>query len=205
MRGWSRSVSLLRGSGLRISELCRLRIKDVDLERHKLYVRGGKGNKDRCVPLPRSLVGTIQDHLQGIREIHEHDRAGGQPGVALPDALERKMKRAGERWEWFWLFPADSLSRDPREPDRAERRHHVLPGVYQKALTAAGRELGIPKRTNSHTLRHSYATHLLESGVNIRTVQEFLGHSQVETTMIYLHVMENQLEQVSSPLDALCA
>jgi integrase len=190
------------GWGLRISELCSLRVKDVDLDRGKLIVRAGKGDKGRCIPLPRSMLEDLRAHLAEVRAVHEKDRAEQRPGVYLPEALERKMPKAGERWAWFWVFPANGLSRDPRG-DRLDslRRHHVHTGVYQKALWEAARAADIPKRANSHALRHSYATHLLEDGVNIRTVQAFLGHAQVETTMIYLHVMEDQRDRVGSPLD----
>ena len=200
---WRLMAQLQYGCGLRISELCRLRVKDVDMDRGKLIVRGGKGNKDRCVPLPVSLRTDLQSHFEATRRLHEGDRSEGRPGVALPGALERKMPKAGERWPWFWIFPADGFSRDPRNPHAPKRRHHVLPGVYQRALWEAARQADIPKRANSHALRHSYATHLLESGTNIRTVQEFLGHTNVETTMIYLHVMEDQRDRVDSPLDSV--
>jgi integron integrase len=199
---WRLMAQLQYGCGLRISELCGLRVKDLDLDRGKLTIRGGKGNKDRCVPLPRSLMKDIEAHLLHIQRIHDTDRQSKQPGVYLPPALERKMPKAGERWEWFWVFPAKGFSRDPRGAETAPpRRHHVHSGVYQKALWDAAQIAKIPKRSNSHALRHSYATHLLEDGVNIRTVQEFLGHAQVETTMIYLHVMEDQRDRISSPLD----
>lgn len=136
--------------------------------------------------------------------MHEADRAENLPSVYMPGALDKKMPKAGQRWEWFWVFPMQSLSRDPREePDAPRRRHHILPRAYQKQLSAAATAAQIPKRSNSHVLRHSYATHLLENGTNIRTVQEFLGHTCVETTMIYLHVMEDQRDLTQSPLDAV--
>lgn len=207
MRGkWKLMARLQYGCGLRISELCRLRVKDVDLERGKLYIRASKGDKDRCVPLPKCLREPLLAHLEKIRPLHEADRAAGVPGVFLPGALERKMPKAGKRWEWFWLFPMDRLSGDPRGPaDGLKRRHHVLPRAYQKELSVAAAEAQIAKRSNSHVLRHSYATHLLESGANIRTVQELLGHTCIETTMIYLHVMEDESMEKASPLDALSA
>jgi integrase len=143
-------------------------------------------------------------HLQAVRTVHEADRAAGVPGVYMPGGLERKMARGAERWEWFWVFPMPNLSKDPRgAADAPKRRHHILPRAYQKELSAAAVKADIPKRSNSHVLRHSYATHLLESGTNIRTLQEFLGHTCVETTMIYLHVMEDQKDQTLSPLDGL--
>jgi len=191
------------GCGLRISELCRLRVKDVDLGQGKLFVRAGKGEKDRVVPLPRSIHEDWERHLERIRPLYEQDRAANRPGVYMPPALGRKFSRASSSWEWFWAFPAKSLSRDPREPTAPLRRHHILPGVYQRHLSEAAGKAGIPKRSNSHILRHSYATHLLESGVNIRTVQECLGHASVETTMIYLHVMRDEADRLVSPLDNL--
>ncbi len=200
---WRLMARLQYGCGLRISELCRVRVKDVDLSRGKLYIRAGKGDKDRCVPLPVSLREDLQGHLEGVRGVYEKDRAQARAGVSLPNALDRKMPKAGERWEWFWVFPANDLSLDPRGDSGVRRRHHILPGVYQRRLSEGVRAAGIPKRSNSHILRHSYATHLLENGTNIRTVQEFLGHACVETTMIYLHVMEDQRERTVSPLDAV--
>ena len=201
---WQLMARLQYGCGLRISELCRLRVKDVDLERGKLYIRASKGDKDRCVPLPKCLQADLVSHLQGIRPVHEADRAANVPGVFMPGALDKKMPKAGRSWEWFWVFPMTQLSKDPRgTADEAMRRHHVLPRAYQKELSVAAVKAQIAKRSNSHVLRHSYATHLLENGTNIRTVQEFLGHACVETTMIYLHVMEDQSDQILSPLDAL--
>ena len=201
---WSLMARLQYGCGLRISELCRLRVKDVDLERGKLYIRASKGDKDRCVPLPKCLKEALVEHLQEVRKVHEADRAANVPGVFMPGALDKKMPKAGRRWEWFWLFPMKSLSRDPRgERDAPRRRHHILPRAYQKELSIAAVKAQIPKRSNSHVLRHSYATHLLENGTNIRTLQDFLGHACVETTMIYLHVMEDQQDLTVSPLDIL--
>ncbi|MGB0743731.1 MAG: integron integrase [Opitutales bacterium] len=205
MRGkWSLMARLQYGCGLRISEVCRLRVKDVDLERGKLYIRASKGDKDRCVPLAKSLCEPLKAHLAGIRPLHEADRKADVPGVYMPNALEKKMPKAGKRWEWFWVFPMDRLSRDPRgAADAPKRRHHLLPRAYQKELSRAAALAEIPKRSNSHVLRHSYATHLLENGTNVRTVQEFLGHTCIETTMIYLHVMEDQKDLTLSPLDTL--
>lgn len=201
---WGLMARLQYGCGLRISEVCRLRVKDLDLERNKLYIRASKGDKDRCVPLPKSLKEPLVAHLTEVRKVHEADRAANVPGVFMPGALDRKMSKACQRWEWFWVFPMKSLSRDPRgEKDAPKRRHHLLPRAYQKELSIAAVKAEIPKRSNSHVLRHSYATHLLENGTNIRTVQEFLGHTCVETTMIYLHVMEDQKDLTVSPLDGL--
>ena len=201
---WGLMARLQYGCGLRISELCRLRVKDVDLERGKLYIRASKGDKDRCVPLARSLQEPLIAHLKVVRKTFEADRQANVPGVFMPGALDRKMSQACKRWEWFWLFPMQGLSRDPRgERDAAKRRHHILPRAYQKHLSLSAVKAEIPKRSNSHVLRHSYATHLLENGTNIRTLQDFLGHACVETTMIYLHVMEDQQDLTVSPLDAL--
>ncbi len=205
LRGkWSLMARLQYGCGLRISELCRLRVKDLDLERGKLYIRASKGDKDRCVPLPKCMRERLVEHLAEARKVHESDRAENLPGVYMPGALDKKMPKAGCSWQWYWVFPMQSLSRDPRgEGDAPKRRHHILPRAYQKELSIAAVKAGIPKRSNSHVLRHSYATHLLENGTNIRTVQEFLGHTCVETTMIYLHVMEDEKDLTLSPLDAL--
>tara|TARA_R100000027_G_scaffold61790_1_gene53407 strand:+ start:5561 stop:6949 length:1389 start_codon:yes stop_codon:yes gene_type:complete len=201
---WRLMAELQYGCGLRISEVCRLRVKDTDLERGKLYIRAAKGDKDRCVPLPRSLQGKLEKHLEAVRKVHDSDRAAKLPGVFMPGALTRKMPRAAQSWEWFWLFPMQQLSQDPRgAPNSPKRRHHILPRAYQKHLSLAAAQAGIAKRSNSHVLRHSYATHLLENGTNIRTLQELLGHTCVETTMIYLHVMEDQKDQLLSPLDGL--
>jgi integron integrase len=201
---WRLMAQLQYGCGLRISEVCRLRVKDVDLERGKLYIRASKGDKDRCVPLAKSLKEPLVKHLEAVRPVFDADRAAKVPGVFMPNALDKKMPKAGQRWEWFWVFPMQSLSKDPRgDVDAPKRRHHILPRAYQKELSVAAVKAQIPKRSNSHVLRHSYATHLLENGVNIRTVQDFLGHTCIETTMIYLHVMEDQADAVLSPLDSL--
>lgn len=199
----SMMARLQYGCGLRVSELCQLRIKDVDLERHKLTVRAGKGNKDRMVPMPRCLEEELGGHLDEIRKLHEKDRLEKRRGVYMDASLERKFRHAGKSWEWFWVFPAAGLSREPRDPLASPRRHHLLPNQYQRKLSAAARAAEIPKRSNSHTLRHSFATHLLEDGTNIRTLQELLGHTCVETTMIYLHVMEDSSDRGTSPLDRI--
>lgn len=144
------------------------------------------------------------EHLKSYLDYMAMERAENQSGVHMPGALDKKMPKAGCSWQWFWLFPMQSLSRDPRgAADAPKRRHHVLPRAYQKELSIAAAKAGTPKRSNSHVLRHSYATHLLESGTNIRTLQEFLGHACVGTMMIYLHVMEDQADRVRSPLDTL--
>ncbi len=188
-------------AGLRVSELMRLRVKDLDLERNQVVVRSGKGGKDRVAPLSEKLIGALQRHLVKIRELFEEDVAGNLSGVYLPEALARKYKNAGKEWRWQWLWPSREISTDPRGGLR--RRHHVLPPVYQSAVRQAGLKAGLTKRITSHTLRHSFATHLLEDGVDIRTVQDLLGHASVETTQIYLHVMQKPGVGVRSPLDSL--
>jgi len=189
------------GSGLRLTELIRLRVKDVDLDRGLITVRGGKGDKDRAVPLADALGTTMRAHVLRLREIFEEDRKAGLPGVFLPDALERKYRNAGTRFEWQWFFPGEKPVRDPRTG--VLRRHHVLDATFQAAIRAAANRARIPKRVTPHILRHTFATHLLESGVDIRTVQDFLGHSSVETTQIYLHVMRKPGAGARSPLDGM--
>ncbi len=187
LKGRHRLVAEMQyGAGLRLKELVRLRVKDVDRERGQVVIRGGKGDKDRVTILPDRVRKGLDEVWEDLRRLHEGDRAAGVPGVALPGALARKMSKAGERWEWFWIFPADDLSRDPESG--IERRHHVHPQVYGEAVTRAAREAGIEKRVTSHALRHSFATHLLEGGTDLRTIQELLGHADVKTTEIYTHV-----------------
>lgn len=187
--------------GLRVSELMRLRVKDLDLERNQVVVRGGKGDKDRVAPLSEKLINVLQRHLVKVRELFETDLAANLPGVYLPEALARKYKNAGKEWRWQWLWPSRVVSVDPRSG--LKRRHHVLPKVYQAAVRGAGLKAGLTKRITSHTLRHSFATHLLEDGVDIRTVQDLLGHASVETTQVYTHVMQKPGVGVRSPLDSL--
>ncbi|MCP5516192.1 MAG: integron integrase [Verrucomicrobiales bacterium] len=192
-------AQVLYGSGLRLTEGLRLRVKDVDLERGQLVVRAGKGDKDRVSVLPESLREGLQAQLTFARKVHLADRAAGLPGVWLPEALERKYRRAGERWEWFWLWPSRELAVDPISGVR--RRHHVLDATIQEAVRTAAREAGLGKRVTPHVLRHSFATHLLEAGADIRTVQDLLGHASVQTTQIYTHVMKRPGLGVRSPLD----
>lgn len=187
------------GAGLRVSELMRLRIKDMDFERGQVIVRAGKGNKDRVTLLPQSLLPALKRHREAIRKLYELDRKQGVAGVYLPPALARKYKYAGERWEWFWFWPAKGLSEDPRARGTV-RRHHVLQKVYQEAVTRAARSARFDKHVTSHALRHSFATHLMESGTDTCRVQELLGHADLETTRLYLHVMQKQMD---SPADKL--
>ncbi len=190
---------LLYGSGLRLLESLRLRVKDVDFARNELIVREGKGNKDRRTMLPESVKPDLQTHLESVRVLHQNDLADGFGQVYLPDALEQKLPNAPAEWKWQYVFPSPVHSVDPRSG--IKRRHHLHEGSVSRAITQAVRRSKIPKRATSHSFRHSFATHLLEAGYDIRTVQELLGHEDVSTTMIYTHVLNKGGKGVKSPLD----
>jgi integron integrase len=190
---------LLYGSGLRLMECLRLRVKDLDFVQRQLTVRDGKGMHDRVTMLPASLVEPLRDHLDGVRALHQRDLAEGYGEVYLPFALARKHPRAGRSWGWQYVFPADQRSADPRSG--AIRRHHMHEGGLQRAVQAAVRACDLTKHASCHTFRHSFATHLIEGGYDIRTVQELLGHADVKTTMIYTHVLNRGGRGVRSPLD----
>jgi integron integrase len=193
------AAEIIYGCGLRLRECIKLRIKDIDFERQRLIVMAGKGDKDRQTLLPGCLVDKIKAQMEHSRQLFEHDQRNQVPGVELPFALERKYPNAGKQWGWQWLFPSWKLSTDPRT--KIERRHHMHPSSLQKHIRKATRSAKIIKRVTVHTLRHSFATHLLEAGYDIRTIQDLLGHSCVRTTMIYTHVAGKNLMGVKSPLD----
>jgi integron integrase len=192
-------AELLYGSGLRLMECLRLRVKDIDFGYGHITVREGKGLRDRITVLPERLRQPLQRHLERIREIHQRDLADGNGRVYLPFALDRKYRKANRSWPWQYVFPAEKLSNDPRSGEK--RRHHIMENNLQKAVKVAIQRSGIRKTGSCHTFRHSFATHLLENGQDIRTVQELLGHKDVSTTMIYTHVLNKPGLAVRSPLD----
>ena len=194
-------AELMYGSGARLMEMLRLRVKDVDIDRRQLVIRAGKGGKDRVTVLPDVLKEKLLAHRERLRLLHAEDQAAGAPGVWLPEGLDRKYPNAGKAWEWQWFFPSRERSRDPRTG--LFRRHHVLDATFQNAIRKAARRAGLNKNVTPHVLRHSFATHLIEGGADLRTVQDLLGHKNVATTQIYTHVMQKPGLGVRSPLDAI--
>lgn len=191
---------ILYGAGLRLLEALRLRVKDIDFGRNEIIIYEGKGDKDRRTMLPEAIKADLRRHLETVRRLHEKDLSRGFGRVYLPNALERKLPNAASEWVWQYTFPSTTMSKDPRTG--VIRRHHVHEGSVSREITAAVRRSGIQKRATSHSFRHSFATHLLEAGYDIRTVQELLGHEDVSTTMIYTHVLNKGGKGVISPLDS---
>jgi integron integrase len=194
-------AKLLYGSGLRIMEAVRLRVKDIDYQMKQLTVRSGKGDKDRFTTFPATLIPLLQNHLAGVMTLHQQDLAQGYGEVYLPYALARKYPHTAKEWGWQYVFPARNRAVDPRTG--LTRRHHVDPSVINKAIKVAVRRAGLTKQISAHTFRHSFATHLLQRGTDIRTIQQLLGHNDVATTMIYTHVIQQGGQGVPSPLDDL--
>lgn len=194
-------ASLMYGAGLRLMECLRLRVQDIDFGRNEILVRDGKGAKDRITMLPASLKVPLQDHFKRVKAIHERDLADGWGRVLLPDALDRKYPNAPKEWRWQWVFPQENRWRNPKTGD--EGRHYVHESIIQKAVNGAVKKASLAKRATCHTFRHSFATQLLESGYDIRTVQELLVHKDVKTTMIYTHVLNRGGKGVKSPVDDL--
>ncbi len=193
-------AKLLYGCGLRLKECLQLRVQDIDFAQHQVIVRAGKGDKDRVTMLPDSVVPFLQEHLRHVKRLHDQDLARGYGRVDLPSALDRKYPHADREWPWQYVFPASKLSRHPQTGLLC--RHHIHESALQKAVRRAAQEAGLPKRISCHTFRHCFATHLLENGYDIRTVQELLGHKDVKTTMIYTHVLHRGALAVRSPLDS---
>lgn len=194
-------LKLTYGCGLRLMEVVRIRVKDIDLERGVITIRGAKGDKDRALPLPNSLVCELANHLQRVRSLWEGDTARGFPPVMLPGTLAAKYPNAGREWPWFWAFPGRNPSRDPRSG--LVRRHHAHQDGLSKHLRAIVLRAGISKRVTMHVLRHSYATHQLERGVPLHRLRDLLGHNDISTTEIYLHVLPKDLAAAGSPLDSV--
>jgi len=194
-------AKLLYGGELRLMECVRLRVRDLDFERGLVYVRAAKGGKDRTTLFPKAIHSESRQHLEKVRRLHENDLGEGRGEVYLPEGLARKYRGAAKEFRWQYVFPSKSLSTDPRTGK--VRRHHVLESGLQKAVKVAVDRAGIAKRVSCHTFRHCFATHLLENGVNIRVVQELMGHADVKTTEIYTHVMQKDVSAVISPLDYL--
>ena len=194
-------AKLLYGGGLRLMECVRLRVQDLDFDRGLIYLRAAKGGKDRATLFPKTLHDEMKQHIEKVRRLHEQDLAEGHGEVYLPEGLARKYRAAPKEFRWQYVFPSKTLSEDPRTG--AVRRHHVRESGLQKAVKVAVDRAGITKRVSCHTFRHCFATHLLENGVNIRVVQELMGHADVKTTEIYTHLMQKDLKAVVSPLDNL--
>jgi integron integrase len=194
-------VHVLYGTGMRLMEVARLRVQDIDFGLNSIIVRAGKGDKDRMTVLPDAVKNKLAEHLAAVKKIHDQDLVKDYGEVYLPEAIEIKYPHAAREWRWQYVFPAAALSVDPRSGK--VRRHHISPSSIQNIVAEAVRKAGIPKHATVHTLRHSFATHLLMNGVNIREVQELLGHKNVETTMIYTHVLRNMSKAPKSPLDTL--
>ncbi|MBM4308575.1 MAG: integron integrase [Deltaproteobacteria bacterium] len=194
-------LQLLYGSGLRLMELARLRVKDIDFDQNLIFVRGSKGDQDRTTILPQTVKDMLEKHLDEVKKLHDKDLQEGYGEAYLPDALERKYPNAPKEWGWQYVFPSSKLSVDPRSGKI--RRHHLSEKTIQNTVKEAVRKAGIVKHASVHTLRHSFATHLLMNGVNIREIQNLLGHKHVETTMIYTHVVRDMVSVPRSPLDRL--
>ena len=194
-------AKLLYGTGMRLSEGLQLRVKDLDFAHRTLVVRAGKGGKDRLLMLPQSLVPALREQLARAHALWTVDQSQGKAGVEMPDAIERKYPRAGASWPWFWVFPQATHSIDPRSG--VVRRHHMFDQTFQRAFKGAVQAAGITQPATPHTLRHAFATHLLQAGYDIRTVQDLLGHADVTTTMIYTHVLKVGGGAVRSPVDSM--
>lgn len=196
-------AQLLYGAGLRVSECLRLRVKDIDFGQRHLLVRDGKGQKDRTTLMPKVVIDPLRRHLQVVKDRHHRDLQAGNGRASMPYALSRKYPNANQEWGWQYVFPSQNLSKDPQSNDDTLYRHHKHASSLQKAISKAAKATRITKHVTPHTFRHSFATHLLESGYDIRTIQELLGHKDVKTTMIYTHVAKRGLLGVRSPLDEI--